>query len=256
MMGSTTLSVLGLSTSAGIVLLVLGAIFVIAALSGIVMRGRTRKAAPDIPAVMKPGPSDPALETPLLLKLQGWGLLLVAFFVLWIPFVWLREPSATLAQDKELKVAAVDRGGRAVELYSEENQLGVGCVRCHGPELAGGIIANGANDDGTPRYASPPNLQTICGGNLVNPSHPAIASIDDIYQVIQQGRPPTNPVMPSWSIRYGGALDDQQINDIVQYLVSMSSKHVPFENNVCTNPDAVKKAQEVAAAAGTNLLAP
>ena len=46
--------------------------------------------------------------------------------------------------------------------------------------------------------------------------------------------------MPSWSIRYQGALDDQQINDIVNYLVDMSSKNVPFEDNVCINPDAVK----------------
>jgi hypothetical protein len=36
----------------------------------------------------------------------------------------------------------------------------------------------------------------------------------------------------------------------------MSSKHVPFADNVCTNPDAVKKAQAKAQQAGTNLLAP
>ena len=35
--------------------------------------------------------------------------------------------------------------------------------------------------------------------------------------------------MPSWSIRFAGALDDQQINDIVHYLVSISSKNVPFK---------------------------
>ena len=237
---------LGLSSSAGIVLLVLGAILAVAAISAVVLRGRTRRAAPDIPDAMRPGPSDPSLEAPLLMKLQGWGLLLVVFFAVWIPFVWLREPSANLAQDEELKAAAIDRGSRATQLYSEDNQLGVGCVRCHGPQLSGGVIQAGAS------FAYPPNLQTICGGNLVNPPHAAIASIDDIYQVIQQGR----NVMPSWSIRYAGALDDQQINDIVNYLVSMSSKHVPFAENVCTNPDAVKKAQAKAAQAGTNLLAP
>ncbi len=237
---------LGLSSSAGIVLTVLGTILAVAAVSAIVLRGRTRRAAPDIPGAMKPGPSDPALETPLLQKLQGWGLLLVVFFVVWIPYVWLREPSANLTQDKDLKAAAIERGSRAVQLYSEDNQLGVGCVRCHGPQLSGGVIQAGTS------FAYPPNLQTVCGGNLVNPPHAAIASIDDIYQVIQQGR----NVMPSWSIRYAGALDDQQINDLVNYLVSMSSKHVPFADNVCTNPDAVKKAQTKAQQAGTNLLAP
>ena len=43
--------------------------------------------------------------------------------------------------------------------------------------------------------------------------------------------------MPSWSIRFEGALDDQQINDIVVYLVDLSSKNVPFKDNVCINPE-------------------
>jgi hypothetical protein len=50
--------------------------------------------------------------------------------------------------------------------------------------------------------------------------------------------------MPSWSIRYQGALDDQQINDLVLYLVDMSSENVPFEDNVCLNPDASERALE------------
>ena len=54
--------------------------------------------------------------------------------------------------------------------------------------------------------------------------------------------------MPSWSIRYAGALDDQQINDIVNYLVTISSKNVPFKDNVCMNPDADEGAIEQFAA--------
>jgi mono/diheme cytochrome c family protein len=119
-----------------------------------------------------------------------------------------------------------------VQLFSEENQLGVGCVRCHGPELRGGVIAFGTG------YNLPPNLTTICGGPSTG--HGAIKSLADIYTTIQQGRPGT--AMPSWSIRYQGALDDQQINDIVNYLVFMSSKNVPFKDNICINPEAVKAA--------------
>ena len=62
--------------------------------------------------------------------------------------------------------------------------------------------------------------------------------------------------MPSWSIRYNGALDDQQINDIVTYLVEMSSKNVPFDQNVCLNPVAEKAAIERAQQAGTVLERP
>jgi mono/diheme cytochrome c family protein len=234
------------SSTAGVVLLVLGGILVVTAGAALYLRGRTTEQGADIPRIMRPGPADGALETPLLQKLMGWSVVLVAFFALWIPYVWLREPTVNVQQEEELKTQAIARGHAAVLLNSEDNLLGVGCVRCHGPELRGGVIQSG---DG---YAYPPNLTTICAGPFANPPHSQIASIDDIYQVIQQGR----NAMPSWSIRYQGALDDQQINDLVNYLVAMSSENVPFENNICTNPDAVKRAQAQAAEAGTVLERP
>ena len=220
---------LALTDTAGVILLVLGGVFVVAAAGALVLRSRvTREPTPDIPPAMEPGPSDPALETPLLQKLQGWGVLLVAFFVIWLPYNWLIEPSTNLKQEEMLRTQAIDRGRRSVELFSEENQLGVGCVRCHGPELRGSVIAVGTG------YAYPPDLTTICGGPSTG--HPLIKSLTDIKTVIEQGR----GAMPSWSIRYQGALDDQQINDILNYLVFMSSENVPQEDNICTNPDAVK----------------
>ncbi|MEX0650789.1 MAG: cytochrome c, partial [Actinomycetota bacterium] len=67
-------------------------------------------------------------------------------------------------------------------------------------------------------------------------------SQDDIYQVIEEGR----GAMPSWSIRYQGALNDQQVNDLVVYLVQMSSENVPFEDNVCLNEEASTRALDEA----------
>ena len=231
---------LALSDTVGVVLLVLGGVFVVAAVAALVLRGRvTREPAPDIPPAMEPGPSDSALETPLLQKLQGWGVVLVTFFVIWLPYTWLIEPSANLKQEEALKTEAIERGRRSVELFSEENQLGVGCVRCHGPELRGGVIAfQGA-------YVYPPDLTTICGGP--NTGHNLILSLDDIKTTIEQGR--ATGGMPSWSIRYQGALDDQQINDILNYLVYMSSKNVPYDQNVCINEDAAKAAASPSASA-------
>jgi hypothetical protein len=237
---------LAATNTGGILLLVLGGVLVLTAGLALYLRGRSKEQAKDIPRGMRPGPSDAALETPLLQKLMGWGVVLVAFFAIWIPFTWLREPSTNLKQEEELTTAAIERGSRSVLLFSEENQLGVGCVRCHGPELRGGVIQAGEG------YAYPPDLTNICAGNLGNPAHNAIASIDDIYQVIYEGR----GYMPSWSIRNQGALDDQQINDIVNYLVEMSSKNVPFKDNVCLNPDAVDRATQKAQDAGTVLEQP
>jgi mono/diheme cytochrome c family protein len=223
---------LALSTTGGIALAIAGGLIALAAIGGLSLRHRTRETGPDIPDAFKPGPSDAALETPLLTKLQGWSVVLLAFFVIWIPTTWIFEPSTNLNQEKELKELALERGARAVLPFSEENQLGVGCVRCHGPDLTGGVIQSGNT------FAFPPNLTTVCGGP--NTGHAAIYSVDDIYQVIQEGR----NAMPSWSIRFEGALDDQQINDIVTYLVNLSSKNVDFKDNVCLNADASAKALE------------
>lgn len=234
------------SSTGGVLLLIVGALTLLIIGAALVLRGRTRERSPDIPAIMKPGPADGALEAPLLQKLQGWGVVLVAFFVVWIPFTWLREPSQNLEQEEALKTQAIERGQAAINLFTETNQLGVGCVRCHGPELRGMPIQAGDN------VVQSANLTTVCGGNLIEPGHPSIASIEDIYQVIEEGR----GVMPSWSIRFQGALDDQQINDLVNYLVAMSSENVPFDSNVCLNPDAVTKAQDKAELAGTVLERP
>ena len=118
--------------------------------------------------------------------------------------------------------------------FTEENQLGVGCMRCHGPELRGAAIeAQGA-------VVQSANLTNVCAGPFGTPPHPAIFSQEDIYQVIEEGR----NQMPSWSIRFQGALNDQQINDLVVYLVEMSSENVPFEDNVCLNEEASARALE------------
>jgi mono/diheme cytochrome c family protein len=224
---------LALTTAAGIGLAIAGALITIAAIAGLALRQRTRETGPDIPDALKPGPSDTALETPLLIKLQGWSVVLLAFFVIWVPATWVFEPSTNLNQEKELKALALDRGSRAVQMFSEENQLGIGCVRCHGPDLTGGIVPVGTS------FAFPPNLTNVCGGP--NTGHPTIYSTEDLYQVIAEGRLPR---MPSWSIRFEGALDDQQINDLVVYLVDLSSKNVPFKDNVCLNEDASARALE------------
>lgn len=229
----------------GIAIIALGTLLVLVSIGALLLRNRARGRGAEIPATMRPGPSDAALETPLLHKLQGWGVLLVAFFVVWFPMTWLLEPSTNEGQEQELLELAFDRGELAVQPFSEENQLGVGCVRCHGPELRGGVIQAGEG------FAYPPNLTDICEGNL-NGAHPAIARVDDIYEVLNEGR----NAMPSWSIRFEGALTDQQINDIVVYLIEMSSENVPFEDNICLNPDAEERAIEKAAADGTVLERP
>ena len=227
---------LGLSQAQGIVLAAGGAIFLAIAGAVLVLRGRQRR-EPDIPNAMRPGPSDPDLETPLLQKLQGWGVVTVLFFVIWVPAVWLFEPDHNLDQERDLISDAIARGAHAVQVYTEDNQVGVGCVQCHGPTLQGSLIPNTQTPDDPYDVQPTPNLTTVCGGPFTG--HPLIYGLNDIYTTIEQGR----GLMPSWSIRFAGALGDQQINDIVNYIVSIQDKdQVKFSENVCTNPEAVTKA--------------
>lgn len=228
---------LGLSQAQGIILAVGGAIFLAIAGGVLILRGR-RKEHADIPNAMRPGPSDPDLETPLLQRLQGWGVLLILFFVIWVPALWLFEPHQNLDQERDLVNQAIERGSLAVEPYTEENQGGVGCVQCHGPTLQGSRIPNTQTQDPYDAFLTP-NLTTVCGGPFTG--HPLIYGLRDIYTTIDQGR----GLMPSWSIRYAGALGDQQINDIVNYIVSIQDEEqVTPKHNVCTNPDAVDAAVE------------
>jgi len=222
-----------LSNNTGIVILVLGAILLLVCGGLFVLWSRTRERGPDVPNAMKPGPSDPALETPLLQKLQGWGVVLIAFSAAWIAFAWFLEPSTNLRQEEDLKSTAIAAGAEEVQLFGETNQLGVGCVRCHGPELRGGLPIQYVDPNtGKTTYPLSADLQTVCGGRWYG--HADVTSVTDITNIVDQGKPGTP--MPSWSIKYQGALDDQQINDLVNYVVFMSSKHVTYNHNVCLNP--------------------
>jgi mono/diheme cytochrome c family protein len=187
-----------------------------------------RRPRPDIPAAMQPGPTDEDLEKPRLEKLQGWSLLSILFLALWIPVVWLTEPQTNKDQEAFLTEEAEFRGAKAVQLFSETNIYGVGCVRCHGTDLGGGRnLFNGA-------IVPVPSLQTVCGGP--NTGHPLIHNAVDVRNTIMQGRPGTD--MPSWSVRFAGGLDDQQIEDLIVYVTKLDQKYVPFKENVCINPNA------------------
>lgn len=221
------MSVLALSKGQGLVIAALGAVFLVAAGASLYARTRRKEAAPDIPPAMRPGPSDVDLETPLLAKLQGWGLLMVVFLAVWIPLVGLNEPTQNLHQERALTTDSIDRGKAEIQLFSESNQTGVGCVRCHGPELRGQPIPLAGTT-----YPSA-NLTTVCSR----------LDVTAIRTTIEQGRMvtiagQTVPAMPSWSIRYAGALDDQQISDLIAYLISINRETVPFAENKCLNPKA------------------
>jgi mono/diheme cytochrome c family protein len=204
--------------ASGIVVLLVGGASLAA------LRRPHRAPGPDIPPAMRPGPSDADLEKPLLEKLYAWGLVMVLILAVSVAGVFIRE-NVTNADDlRVLEQQSVERGYLTTLPGSEANQLGFNCQRCHGPGLTGG--RNLFNNNIVPV----PNLTTVCGGTKYG--HGAIKGLDDVINTISQGRTGTD--MPSWSVRYAGAMDDQQINDLVNYLLSIQK--IPAKDNICVNP--------------------
>ena len=207
------------STSIAITLTIAGAILLIAAGGAIAWRARRPRQSPDIPDAMRPGPSDPDLEKPLLEKLQGWGIALTVFFMLWVPFTLLNEPDANAGQQERIVEAQIELGSHIVQPFSEENQAGFDCMRCHGVNLKGQEILAG---DAVVRSA---DLTTVCSRKTV----------DEITTTIKEGQ---GEVMPSWGIEFKGAMNDQQVQALVQYIITIQDPAVvTAENNKCLNPD-------------------
>lgn len=216
------------------ILIVVAALLTVALIVFTVLVGlprfHRRRGGPDIPPGMKPGPSDPDLEKPNLERLQAWGILLIVIMAVWIPVYWLREAKANEQDLITLQQQSIERGRLTTMPGSEENQFGFNCERCHGEGLGGGHnVFNGA-------IVTVPNLQTVCGGAKYG--HPLITGIPDIVNTIAQGRDGTD--MPSWSVLFKGAMNDLQIQDLVNYIISIQK--VPHADNLCTNPAAAAAA--------------
>jgi mono/diheme cytochrome c family protein len=172
-------------------------------------REKARQAGPAAPPSRRPGPTDEALEGRLLENYQIAGVALTVFLAVLLPFLYLREPARQKeAANKELKESV--RLGRAT--FEEF------CARCHGPQARGGVVERYVTPgvkNAKPADVPAPNLHEIYS------RHPDEDVATVAWTAIQKGRPPTP--MPTWGVRYGGPMNDQQITDLVNYLLSIQS---------------------------------
>jgi mono/diheme cytochrome c family protein len=200
-----------MSRTTVLILAVVSAIFLFFALIIVVSsaREKARRAGPAAPPSRRPGPTDEALEGPLLERYQVAGVALTVFLAVLLPFLYLREPARQeAAASKELK-ESVRLGKATFEEF---------CSRCHGPEAEGGTVERyvtpGAKN-AKPADVQAPDLREI------HSRHPDEDVALVAWTAIQKGRPPTP--MPTWGVRYGGPMNDQQITDLVNYLLSIQS---------------------------------
>jgi mono/diheme cytochrome c family protein len=228
-----------IATLALIAAIIVGLAFV-AGLIGLSIRRRGDQ-GPDIPPSMSPGPSDAVLERRHLERTMAWGVVFMVVIALSVVWVWLREPDQNVDDAIVLVARSEHRGEEWFGITSEENPLGFGCARCHGTEAEGGSVPFTNPDTGefNPAYPVPP-LNNVCGRLPVDPTDDFPVGIRD---TIMQGREGTP--MPSWSVRFAGPMNDQQIQDLLAYLVSIQT--VPDKDNLCTNPAAAAEEEPEAA---------
>ncbi len=194
-----------------LILAVVSAIFLFFALIIVVSsaRERARQFGPSAPPSRRPGPTDEALEGPLLERYQVAGVALTVFLAVLLPFLYLREPvRQKAAASKELS-ESVRLGHATFEEF---------CARCHGPDAQGGVVKRYVTPgvkNAKPADVQAPNLHEIYS------RHPDEDVASVAWTAIQKGRPPTP--MPTWGVRYGGPMNDQQITDLVNYLLSIQS---------------------------------
>ena len=172
-------------------------------------REKARQAGPSAPPSRRPGPTDEALEGPLLERYQLAGVALTVLLAVLLPFLYLREPvRQKTAAGKEMS-ESVRLGHATFEEF---------CARCHGPDAQGGVVKRYVTPGvkgAKPADVQAPNLHEIYSRH----ADEDVATV--AWTTIQKGRPPTP--MPTWGVRYGGPMNDQQITDLVNYLLSIQS---------------------------------
>jgi len=200
-----------MSRTTVLILAVVSAIFLFFALIVVITsaREKARRAGPSAPPSRRPGPTDEALEGPLLERYQVAGVALTVFLALLLPFLYLREPVRQRAAAKKELTESVRLGRATFEEF---------CARCHGPDAEGGTVKRYVTPGvkgAKPADVQAPNLHEVWS------RHPDEDVATVAWDTIQKGRPPTP--MPTWGVRYGGPMNDQQITDLVNYILSIQS---------------------------------
>jgi mono/diheme cytochrome c family protein len=192
-----------------------------------------RRESPPVGAEIELAPNrrpyldDDELETSKLETAQKFGFVMMVIIALGLPAYWLNEPSRQAGAVEGFQNRAEHRGFSLFQpTNSPEHGAHFGCANCHGPKGEGGVapatIQDPTNPDATPRPVKwqAPALNT------------ALLRFDaaEVRNILVYGR--ANTPMPAWGVLGGGPMNDQQIDDLVEYLksIQLSAKEVRAKN--------------------------
>src|SRR5579885_2139012 len=164
----------------------------------------------ELAANRKPYYDDETLEGPKLERAQWIALGLLIVIAIGLPFYWILEPGRQAGAANDFNAKFVKAGAT---MFAPTADGGFNCAGCHGGMKAQGGVAdyNITNADGTvtPVKWKAPALNTV----LLRYSR------EEVLYILTYGRP-FSP-MPAWGVAGGGPLNDQQIQNLVDYLESI-----------------------------------
>ena len=195
--------------------LFIGAVFVVIT--------QMRKGRPELGSEIELAPNrkeylpDEELEGPKLNAAlwASFGLLVVVAVVL--PLYWLAEPGRMNGAIADYQATFEERG---LTIYTTDAK----CEGCHGPKGVGGstkYIINRENGSFDRQVTwNAPALNTVLYR----------FSKTEVKEILTYGRPGTP--MPAWGVAGGGALNDQQLNNVIDYLWSIQLDHKTVQAQV------------------------
>ena len=198
-----------MDSSVVITIVVIAAVAWLAFLGVSALRSRGPEA---VPSNLAPGESDDVMETKRLERTQQAAVLLSAFLAIGLPLYYLGETNRQLGFVDQFDAESVTRGEHLVEEFA--------CYSCHGPDGTGGQAAYVEKRSGaTVNWYAPPLNNVFYRYDR-----------DAVRYWITHGR--GNSPMPAWGLAGGGPMNEAQVEDVINYLVTQQVPQAVSANNV------------------------
>ena len=163
----------------------------------------------EVAANRKPYLSDDELEGPKLDRTLTFALVTLGIIAVALPFYWIMEPGRQSNAAADFNAKFVEQGKLMFGPVGSD-LAALGCADCHGGmDAKGGVKEyNLTEPDGTVKVVNwkAPALNTV----LLRYSR------DEVTFILTYGRP-FSP-MPAWGLTGGGPLNDQQLQNLIDYL--------------------------------------
>jgi mono/diheme cytochrome c family protein len=170
---------------------------------------------------------DEQLEGKRLDQVLRWGLISLSIVGVGLPLYWLAEPGRMSGAEDNFEEAFIERGA---ELFATTEAGGFNCAGCHGGDQGlGGEVAYTLteyvyDEDGELVRDDQGEAETEL--RQVSWRAPALNTValrmtdEQLRDILTYGRP-YSP-MPAWGIEGGGPMNEQQIDNLIDYLKSIA----------------------------------